>query len=68
MRYYYQYISTGTSLLVHWLRLHTPNAGVGGSIPRQGIRPHMLQLKQKKTLVLNRKVFTFTLTLFYCQY
>ena len=45
MRYYYQYISTGTSLLVHWLRLHTPNAGVGGSIPRQGIRPHMLQLK-----------------------
>ena len=45
MRHYYQYISTGTSLLVQWLRLHTPNAGVGGCIPGQGIRTHMLQLK-----------------------
>ena len=35
---------TGTSLLVQWLRLHTPNAGGPGSIPGQGTRSHMLQL------------------------
>ena len=45
MSYYYQNISTGTSLLVQWVRFHTPNAGVRGSIPGGGIRPHMLQLK-----------------------
>ena len=37
----------GTSLAkVHWLRLHTPSAGDLGSIPRQGTRSHMLQLKK----------------------
>ena len=35
----------GTSLLVQWLRLHTPNVGSLGSIPGQGTRPHMLQLR-----------------------
>ena len=34
-----------TSVVVQWLRLHTPNAGVLSSIPSQGTRTHMLQLK-----------------------
>ena len=35
----------GTSLVVQWLRLHAPNAGVPGSIPGQAARSFMLQLK-----------------------
>ncbi|TEA28872.1 hypothetical protein DBR06_SOUSAS4010089, partial [Sousa chinensis] len=35
----------GTSLVVQWLRLHTPNAGSPGSIPGQGTRSHMPQLR-----------------------
>ena len=35
----------GTALVVQWLRLHTPNAGWPGSIPGQGTRLHILQLK-----------------------
>ena len=31
----------GTSLVVQWVRLHTPNAGGLGSIPGQGIRYSM---------------------------
>ena len=34
----------GNSLVVQWLRLHTPNARDLGSIPGQGTRSHMLQL------------------------
>ena len=34
-----------TSLGVQWLRLHAPNAGALVSIPRQGTRSHMLQLR-----------------------
>ena len=37
--------NTETSLMVHWLRFHTPNAGGLGSIPAQGTRFHMLQLR-----------------------
>ena len=33
------------SLVVQWLRLHVPNAGVLGSIPGQGTISHMLQLR-----------------------
>ena len=33
----------GTSLVVQWLRLHTPNAGGPGSIPSQAARSCMLQ-------------------------
>ncbi|TEA09823.1 hypothetical protein DBR06_SOUSAS29710008, partial [Sousa chinensis] len=33
------------SLVVQWLRLHAPNAGGLGSIPGQGTRSHMQQLK-----------------------
>ena len=32
-----------TSLVVQWLRLHTPSVGVPGSIPVQGTRPHVSQ-------------------------
>ena len=35
----------GTSLVVQWLRLHAPNTGGLGSIPSQGTRSYMLQLK-----------------------
>ena len=31
--------------MVQWLRLHVLSAGGTGSIPDQGNRPHMLQLK-----------------------
>ena len=31
--------------MVQWLRRHTPKAGGLGSVPGQGIRSHMLQLK-----------------------
>ena len=37
-------MQSGTSLVVQWLRLHTPNAGGLGSIPGQGTRAHMPQL------------------------
>ena len=33
--------SWGSSLMVQWLRLHTPNARGPGSIPGQGIWPQM---------------------------
>ena len=36
---------TRTSLIVQWLRLHAPNAGGLDSIPGQGTRFHMQQLK-----------------------
>ena len=38
-------LSPGTYLVVQWLRHCTPNAGGLGSIPGQGIRSPMLQLK-----------------------
>ncbi|TEA30381.1 hypothetical protein DBR06_SOUSAS17710002, partial [Sousa chinensis] len=33
------------SLMVQWLRLHTPNAGGQGSIPGQGTRHRRVQLR-----------------------
>ena len=39
----------GTSLVIQWLGLHTPNAGGLGSIPGQRTRSHMLQLKISHT-------------------
>ena len=36
---------TGTSLVVQWLRLQAPNARGPSSIPSQGTRSHMLQLR-----------------------
>ena len=35
----------GTSLVIQSLRLHDPNAGNPASIPGQGTRSHMLQLR-----------------------
>ena len=45
----------GTSLVVQWLRLHTPNAGGLGLIPGQGTRSHVQQLKilQAATKILH---------------
>ena len=34
-------LEMGTSLVVQWVRLHTPNAGGPGSIPGQGTRSLM---------------------------
>ena len=36
----------GISLLVQWLRIQAPDAGGLGSIPGQGTRSHMLQLRR----------------------
>ena len=38
-------LGEGTSLVVQWLRLQAPNAGCLGSIPGQGTRSHMPQLR-----------------------
>ena len=38
-------VSEGTSLVVQWLRLCAPVSGGLGSIPGQGTRSHVLQLK-----------------------
>ena len=35
----------GTSLVIQWLRHHTSKAGAPSSIPDQGTRAHMLQLR-----------------------
>ena len=35
----------GTSLVGQWLRLHAPSAGAPGSIPGQGTKSCMLQLR-----------------------
>ena len=39
--------SLGTSLVVQWLRLGTPNTGGPGSIPGQGTRPYVLAQSNK---------------------
>ena len=43
-----------TSLLVQWLRLHTPIAGGLGSIPGWGTRSHMAQLKSLHAATKNQ--------------
>ena len=43
----------GASLVVHWLRLHAPSARDPGSIPGQGTRFHILQLR---VLMLQLKI------------
>ena len=42
-----QRIFPGASLVVQWLRLHAPNAGGPRSIPGQGTRCHMPQLRPR---------------------
>ena len=46
---------TGIFLVVQWLRVHVPNAGDMGSIPGQGTRSHVLQLR---VCLLQRKLKT----------
>ena len=38
-------VKSGTSLVVQWLRLRASNAGGLGSIPGQGTRSHVPQLR-----------------------
>ena len=38
-------VGVGNSLVVQWLRLCTPDSGGLGSIPGQGTRSHMPQLR-----------------------
>ena len=47
----------GTSLVVQWLRHHASNAGGPGSIPGQGTRSHMLQLRVR---ILQLKILHVT--------
>ena len=51
----------GTSLVVQWLRLHPPHAGDLGSIPGQGTRSQILQLKipvlYRRTLLLLHLIY-----------
>ena len=37
-----------TSLVVQWLRIHIPSAGGPGSVPDQGNRSHLLQLRRRQ--------------------
>ena len=46
----------GTSLVVQWPRLGTPNAGGPGSIPGEGTRSHMPQLKISPAATKTRKI------------
>ena len=46
---------TGTSLVVQWLRCHTPNAGGLDSIPGQEIRSQMPQLRIHMLKQTNKK-------------
>ena len=41
----HQNLSSGTSVMVQWLRLRVPNAGDPSLIPGQAPRSHVLQLK-----------------------
>ena len=38
-------MNQGTSLVVQWLKLRAPNTGGPGSIPGQGTRSHVVQLR-----------------------
>ena len=40
---------SGTPLVVHWVRLHAPNAGGPSSIPGRGTRSHMHAATKKPT-------------------
>ena len=42
-------VELGTSLVVQWLRLHTPSAGGRGLIPGRGTRSHMHAATKKPT-------------------
>ncbi|TEA25085.1 hypothetical protein DBR06_SOUSAS6010067, partial [Sousa chinensis] len=48
------------SLVVQWFRLRAPSAGVRGSIPGQGTRSHMLQLRVRMLQLRSRRAATET--------
>ena len=45
---------SGTSLVVQWLGLWAPNAGARGSIPGQGTRSHIPQLRSEISCAANK--------------
>ena len=45
----------GTSLVIQWGRLYAPNVGDLGSIPGQGSRSHMIQLRPSTAKINNLK-------------
>ena len=48
-------IQLGASLMVQWLRFHAPNAGGLGSIPGQGTRSCMRQLRPSAAKLIKKK-------------
>ena len=64
--------AVGTSLVVQWLRLHIPKAGDLDSIPGQGTRFRMCQLrpdaekkKKNRQMRLSKKVSVFSTANFF---
>ena len=55
-------IIIGTSLMVQWVRLCAPNAGVPGSIPGQGTRSHMPQLRARTPQLRSKLLYGTTKT------
>ena len=64
-------LMSGTSLVVQWLRLHTPNAGGPGSIPGEPTGCHVLQLLNKSPYasmrILHAATKTHTFKILKCQ-
>ena len=56
---YLKNVSFQDSLVVQWLRLGAPNAGNPGSIPGQGTRAHMPQVRSS-TAQKSNKYFPMT--------
>ena len=54
LRYQQGMVRLGTSLVVQWLRLRAPHAGSPDSIPGQGTRSHMLQLRPGTAKQVNK--------------
>ena len=50
---YYKILSTGTSLVVQWLRLCTSNAGGWGSIPAPGTKIPQAETKGSQVTAKN---------------
>ena len=48
-----------TSLVVQWLRLHTPNARALSLVPGQGTRPHMPQLKIQHSQINKHIIYIY---------
>ena len=53
-----RHVTSGTSLVVQWLRLHAPRAGGAEFDPWSGIGSHMLQLRVRMPQLKNPHVTT----------